>query len=297
MPCGDAHVHNPREKAGKRPIGKAEQTAAVPAWVPWMGVLCRRSGQTQWMRGGCTGCAGCVSQWLLCRGEGVTCNGHEAERSAQADRGARGGRAVEGGCSLSRCAGAWPWWVFGRLVVGGPLGRSPLTLGGCAIGGGPLVQALGDFWRPFGVGFVDWASPARVWLESDGENAKSRSWPIADVREPLEWRGCLKCLTDNSGRAEFAGMRCNLGIAVVSRRNRKSRRFFRSAGCKGECTTRQLRRAALSCVELCWTDAKHRKAIAHLTAGPGRWRSREKRVRIPSLASGRRGLGGGLAER
>ncbi len=68
--------------------GKAEQTAAVPAWVPWMGVLCRRSGQTQWMRGGGTGC---VSQWLLCRGEGVTCNGHEAERSAQADRGARGG--------------------------------------------------------------------------------------------------------------------------------------------------------------------------------------------------------------
>ena len=139
--------------------GKAEQTAAVPAWVPWMGVLCRRSGQTQWMRGGCTGCAGCVSQWLLCRGEGVTCNGHEAERSAQADRGARGGRAVEGGCSLSRCAGAWPWWVFGRLVVGGPLGRSPLTLGGCAISGVPLVQALGDFWRAFGVGFVDWAKP------------------------------------------------------------------------------------------------------------------------------------------
>ena len=124
--------------------GKAEQTAAVAAWVPWMGVLCRRSGQTQWMRGGCTGC---VSQWLLRRGEGVTCNGHEAERLAQADRGVRG--ACRGG-GVQPVQVRGPGAVVVGFVMGGPLGRSTLTLGGCTISGGPLVQALGDFWRPFG---------------------------------------------------------------------------------------------------------------------------------------------------
>ncbi len=74
--------------------------------------------------------------------------------------GVPGGACRRGGVQpvQVRCC-AWPRRGALWVVVGGPLGRSPLTLGGCAISGVPLVQALGDFWRAFGVGFVDWAKP------------------------------------------------------------------------------------------------------------------------------------------
>lgn len=145
MPCGDAHVGNAWKIQGGGRIGglgsageKAEQTAVVPAWVPEMGVLCRQSGQTR----------GCVSQWLFRQKEGVTCTVHEAERSAQADRGVqgcRGRQSQSGSVVVARCVGR-RW--------------------GCAISG---FQAFGE-----------------CWLESDGKRAKTGpgQWLVRELGTP-----------------------------------------------------------------------------------------------------------------
>ena len=144
MPCGDAHVHNPRNRRSAEQAERLNRQQLLqrgsPGWASSAGGAGRPSG-----------CAvdaldACLSG-LLRRGEGVTCNGHEAERSAQADRGVRGA-CREGGVQPVQVRG--PGAVVVGFVMGGPLGRSTLTLGGCTISGGPLVQALGDFWRPFG---------------------------------------------------------------------------------------------------------------------------------------------------